>query len=31
MFVILKLTDFVKYFIARYFYNKERWVKNLTV
>jgi putative MATE family efflux protein len=31
MFVILKLTDFIKYFIARYFYNKERWVKNLTV
>jgi hypothetical protein len=31
MFAILKLTDIVKYFLARYWYKKERWVKNLTV
>jgi Na+-driven multidrug efflux pump len=31
MFALLKLTDFVKYFIARYFLRKERWVRNLTV
>jgi putative MATE family efflux protein len=31
MFAILKSTDVVKYFIARYFFNKERWVRNLTV
>ncbi|GHT91748.1 MATE family efflux transporter [Spirochaetia bacterium] len=30
MFAILKLTDILKYFIVRYFYKKERWVKNLT-
>jgi putative MATE family efflux protein len=30
MFGLLKLTDIVKYFIARHFLNKERWVKNLT-
>jgi putative MATE family efflux protein len=30
MFGILKLTDIVKYFIARHFLKKERWVKNLT-
>jgi putative MATE family efflux protein len=30
MFGILKLTDFVKIFIARHFLNKERWVRNLT-
>jgi putative MATE family efflux protein len=30
MFAILKLTDIVKYFIARHFLNKERWVRNLT-
>ena len=31
MFAILKLTDFVKYFIARHLLKKEKWVKNLTV
>jgi Na+-driven multidrug efflux pump len=30
MFGIIKSTDILKCFIARYFYNKERWVKNLT-
>ncbi|GHV94280.1 MATE family efflux transporter [Spirochaetia bacterium] len=30
MFALLKLTDIVKYFIARHFLRKERWVKNLT-
>ncbi|MDR0447454.1 MAG: MATE family efflux transporter [Treponema sp.] len=30
MFALLKLTDFVKYFICRHFLKKERWVKNLT-
>jgi len=30
MFALLKLTDFVKVFIARHFLKKERWVKNLT-
>ncbi|AEF80425.1 MATE family efflux transporter [Leadbettera azotonutricia] len=31
MFGIIKSTDILKCFIARYFYNKERWVRNLTV
>jgi len=31
MFAILKLTDIVKVFVARYFLKKERWVKNLTI
>ena len=31
MFALLKLTDIVKYFIARHFLRKERWVRNLTV
>jgi Na+-driven multidrug efflux pump len=31
MYAILKLTDIVKYFMARHWYKKERWVKNLTV
>jgi Na+-driven multidrug efflux pump len=31
MFAILKLTDFVKLFIARHLLRKEKWVKNLTV
>jgi Na+-driven multidrug efflux pump len=30
MFAIIKSTDILKCFIARYFYNKERWVRNLT-
>jgi len=30
MFAILKTTDFVKVFVARHFFRKERWVKNLT-
>jgi Na+-driven multidrug efflux pump len=30
MFALLKLTDFVKYFVARHFLSKERWVRNLT-
>jgi putative MATE family efflux protein len=30
MFAVLKLTDIVKFFIARHFLNKERWVRNLT-
>ena len=30
MFAILKLSDFVKYFICRHFLRKERWVRNLT-
>ncbi|GHU22935.1 MATE family efflux transporter [Spirochaetia bacterium] len=31
MFAILKLTDIIKYFVARHFFKKERWLKNLTV
>jgi putative MATE family efflux protein len=31
MFAILKLTDIAKYLVARHFFKKERWVKNLTV
>ena len=31
MFAVLKLTEFVKYFIMRYFLRKERWIKNLAV
>jgi putative MATE family efflux protein len=31
MFAILKLTDIPKYLVARHFFKKERWVKNLTV
>jgi putative MATE family efflux protein len=31
MFAILKTTDIVKCFIARYFLRREKWVKNLTV
>jgi Na+-driven multidrug efflux pump len=30
MFALLKLTDIIKYFIARHLLRKERWVKNLT-
>jgi hypothetical protein len=30
MFAILKITDVAKYFVARHFFKKERWVKNLT-
>jgi Na+-driven multidrug efflux pump len=30
MFAILKLTDVAKYLVARHFFAKERWVKNLT-
>ncbi|MDR2501257.1 MAG: MATE family efflux transporter [Treponema sp.] len=30
LFALLKLTDIVKFFIARHFYKKERWVRNLT-
>jgi Na+-driven multidrug efflux pump len=30
MFALLKLTDIAKYFVARHFLKKERWVKNLT-
>ncbi|MCL2186843.1 MAG: MATE family efflux transporter [Treponema sp.] len=30
MFAILKLTDIVKVFVARYLLKKEKWVKNLT-
>jgi len=31
MFALLKATDIVKCFVARYFLRKEKWVKNLTV
>ena len=31
MFTLLKLTDFVKFFIARHLLKKEKWVRNLTV
>ena len=31
MFALLKLSDVVKYFIARHFLRKERWVRNLTL
>jgi putative MATE family efflux protein len=31
MFAILKLTDIPKYFVARHFFKKERWVRNLTM
>jgi putative MATE family efflux protein len=31
MFALLRITDFLKLFIARHFYRAERWVKNLTV
>jgi putative MATE family efflux protein len=30
MFALLKLTDFIKFFICRRFLRKERWVRNLT-
>jgi putative MATE family efflux protein len=30
MFAILKLSDIAKYLVARYFFKKERWVRNLT-
>jgi Na+-driven multidrug efflux pump len=30
MFAILKVTDVAKYFVARHFLRKERWVRNLT-
>ncbi|MDR0589548.1 MAG: polysaccharide biosynthesis C-terminal domain-containing protein [Spirochaetaceae bacterium] len=30
MFAILKVTDVAKYLVARYFFKKERWVRNLT-
>jgi Na+-driven multidrug efflux pump len=30
MFAILKVTDVAKYFVARHFLKKERWVRNLT-
>jgi putative MATE family efflux protein len=30
MFAILKLSDILKYLIARHWYKKERWVRNLT-
>jgi putative MATE family efflux protein len=30
MYALLKLTDVAKYLIARHFFNKERWVRNLT-
>ncbi|MDR3333368.1 MAG: MATE family efflux transporter [Treponema sp.] len=29
MFAILKSSDIAKYFVARHFFNKERWVRNL--
>mgnify|MGYP005836089233 FL=1 len=31
MFAIIKITDVVKYLIARWYLKKERWVKNLTL
>jgi putative MATE family efflux protein len=31
MFAIIKVTDVVKYLIARWYLKKERWVKNLTI
>ena len=31
MFALLKVTDFVKYFIARHLLKKEKWVRNLTI
>ncbi|GHV67036.1 MATE family efflux transporter [Spirochaetia bacterium] len=31
MFAIIKISDVVKYIIARHFLNKERWVRNLTM
>jgi len=31
MFAILKLTDFVKLFVARHLLRKEKWVQNLTI
>jgi Na+-driven multidrug efflux pump len=31
MFALLKVTDFVKVAVARYFLRKEKWVKNLTI
>jgi hypothetical protein len=31
MFAIIKITDVVKYLIARWYLKKERWVRNLTV
>jgi Na+-driven multidrug efflux pump len=30
MFAILKLSDIIKYLVARYFLKKEKWVRNLT-
>ncbi|GHV83993.1 MATE family efflux transporter [Spirochaetia bacterium] len=31
MFAIIKSTDVPKYFIARYFLKKERWIRNMTI
>jgi Na+-driven multidrug efflux pump len=31
MFALLKLTDFIKYLIARHLLKKEKWVRNLTI
>ena len=31
MFLVIKSTDFLKYFIAAWYLKKERWLKNLTV
>jgi Na+-driven multidrug efflux pump len=31
MFALLKITDVAKYLVARYFYRKERWVRNLAL
>jgi putative MATE family efflux protein len=31
LFAILKISDVAKYFVARHFFKKERWVRNLTL
>jgi Na+-driven multidrug efflux pump len=30
MFALIKLSDIIKYLVARHFLKKERWVRNLT-
>lgn len=30
MFAVLKVSDVAKYLVARHFFKKERWVRNLT-
>jgi Na+-driven multidrug efflux pump len=31
MYFLVKLTDIIKYFVARHFMNQDRWVRNMTI